>query len=225
MSSQVSKVRSLTLDILDPLVLSLFSAVGNEFANAVLEKTLPDGTKISEAADRSDRDSFIRRKYENCEFVDVTQIVDVESAIKQGDVRAVYVGLCQMKKLKQANASFLKLATAYGNVQVALLIALNDGNPDSLDEGGWSALSYAAYFGQLPIAQALLSIGCNPNASPTAHPFEVATSQGNPNLSSLFLPYWTTGEVERKTFVPPLRFHETEALPSPPRSWRSSVCF
>jgi hypothetical protein len=208
MSIEVSKVRSLTLDHLDSNILSLFALIGNERANAILTEELPDDLRINEGTDRADRDAFLRRKYEKCEFVNITEPVDVSTAIQNGDALSAFKGICQMKKLASIDNNLLKLAAGLGNVSLCLLVGLNTPRLDLLDDGGWSALSYAAYFGNIRAAEALMAIGCRVESAPEAHPYAIAIAKSHTDMASLFLPYWN-GQIDpEKTFQPPLSFDQ-----------------
>jgi hypothetical protein len=215
MSIAVSKVRSLTLDHLHPKLLELFALIGNDVANSILEKEMPDDARIDEAADRTVRDAFLRRKYEKCEFVDVTDPVDVAAAIRAADMVGCFRGLCQMRKKGVVNHDLLKLAASLGNVSVCLLVGLNSSDIDALDKAGWSALSYAAYYGQIEAAEALMMIGCRPEVAADAHPYEIAMSRKDGNMASVFQPYWRGTLTEGKQFVPSLRIDAPGPEPEP----------
>jgi hypothetical protein len=204
MTTSVSKVRSLTLDRLDSKLTALFRAIGNTKANEILEATMPPGTKIAENADREARTAFLKRKYAACEFVDRSTIVDVKAAILAGDTASVFVGVCQMRQARESDPLLLHYAAGIGNPTIALIVGLNSESLNALDRQGWSALSYAAYFGSVAVAQALISIGCDPNASPAAHPFAVASAQRDDGATRLFQPYWNLPEK------PPVRQYTPE---------------
>lgn len=206
MTTSVSKVRSLTLDRMEQGVLDLMAMIGNERANQVLEERMPEGTKPSSTCERAIRHEFLVRKYQRCEFVDETNPVDVHQAIRDGDIMAVFRGICQMKKLKQSDNNLLKEAAAFGNEQIVLIVGLNTDNINDIDSGGWSALSYAAFYGRIGAAQALLHMGCDPTTSPDAHPYAISSAAGNHNLASLFIPYWSGPERVTGTFTPPQAF-------------------
>jgi hypothetical protein len=196
LSTAVSKVRSLTLDHLDAVLLSVLHRIGNEFANSVLAEHCTADLCIGPGADRLERMDFIRRKYEECEFVDDTEVVNVEEAIADRDVQGVFRAICQMKKRKETNDGILRLAAAHGDPVVCVLVGLNARSVDALDEQGWSPLSYAAYDGKIDAANALMLAGCDPNASQTAHPYCVAFSRGDSEVATFFLPYYN--ETERR---------------------------
>jgi hypothetical protein len=97
-----------------------------------------------------------------------------------------------------------------------MLIGLNSVDPDALDDNGWSALSYAAYYGHTTVAEVLLSMGANPSAAMRAHPYAVAVGNGNYNLATLFLPYWSEDmEMTGESYVPEIRVDAAEGKRAP----------
>jgi hypothetical protein len=193
MGTQVSKVRSLTLDQLESRTLKLFEDIGNTRANSILQELLPDSDNITFATELEARLVIIRRKYESCEFVDF-KATNVEEAMANEDAVAVFRALCEARKQGQQNPALLHMAAAVGNPTIVLLVGLNTENINWLDQGGWSALSYASFHGQIAAAEALLSIGCDPSAPEHAHPYAIATAKGDVDMKRLFLPYWNRGE-------------------------------
>ena len=147
-----------------------------------------------------------------CEFVDTSQMVDIHKAIREKDILAVFKGICQMRKLSIKNQNLLMEAAAFGNGSICLLVGLNTDDINALDDGGWSALSYAAYYGRKEAAQALLLLGCNPKASTQGHPYVIANSTGNETLATLFVAYWTGAVPPHDPFTPRLHF---DVIPSP----------
>jgi hypothetical protein len=186
LSTSVSKVRSLTLDHLDPVIVRLFHQIGNQFANSILS---PGGTTLTPNSERSERTDFIRRKYDDCEFVNVDEVEDIERAIESSDIKRVFKGLCQMRKKKETRAGLVRLAAAQGDPPTCLIVGLNSKNMDELDDAGWSPLMLAAYRGQVDVANALILAGCDPNAPQAGHPYFVAFSRSDAELTTLFLPY------------------------------------
>jgi hypothetical protein len=202
MTTAVSKVRSLTLDRLDAKFLDVFAVAGNDFMNGILEEGLERRDKLVRNADRAERDAFLRRKYAECEFVSLETAVDVAAAIAADSPHDVLRGICQMRRLKHENHELLWLAAAYGNPTICVIVGLNSSSIDGLDDQGWTALSYAAFYGREAAAEALMAIGCDVQASPMAHPYEVTTS---PGLKALFLPYWKGPEKPGVVFEPLIR--------------------
>jgi Putative GTPase activating protein for Arf len=66
----VSKVRSLTLDRLDPPCFTIIEQLGNDVVNATYEAEIAQGwVKPDVTTSRSDREKWIRVKYEQRGFV------------------------------------------------------------------------------------------------------------------------------------------------------------
>ena len=74
---------------------------------------------------------------------------------------------------------------------------------NALDEGGWSALSYAAYYNRATICSMLLKIGCDPMASIKGFPYHLAIQKGILEIAALFLPFWK-GEPTPQLQRPPV---------------------
>jgi ankyrin repeat protein len=81
-------------------------------------------------------------------------------------------------------------------------VGLNQRNINELDEQGWSALSYAAYFGYIDTCRGLITIGCDPTASTTAHPYSVAYCKNQTSVLQLLVPYWNKGSPPMVDYVP-----------------------
>jgi hypothetical protein len=210
MGVNVSKVRSLTLDRLDDRTLALMGGLGNARTNAVLERGIPDGAAIAPDADADARAAFIRQKYQCCAWVSDAPRVDLRTAVAGTDPVAVLTGICQARRAGH-DRSWLSAAAAFCDPAVCLLFGLNAADVNGLDSGGWSALSYAAFYGKLDAAEALMAIGANPRAAPDAHPYAIAMAGTDQNLIRLFLPYWDGSQPTGRTFVPPVSYGPSPA--------------
>lgn len=101
--------------------------------------------------------------------------------------------------------TWLHLAASVGNPLITLLIAYNIDNVNVLDEGGWSPLSYASFYGNSEVAEALLGNGSDPNLSKVAHPYFVAKSLQNQSLAAIFSPFWHGSmDIQPKKLKPPV---------------------
>lgn len=206
LNTTVSKVRSLTLDHIDNLTIELMQRIGNKFANSVLEEGV--GTqKISQNADKQEREVYIRKKYSQAAFITPNiESFDHLSAIKEGNIELVYKAICYGRILRENNGyGSLHMAASCDDPLITLLLSYNATNINSLDECGWSALSYAAYYGKYQNAEILINSGCDPTRSTAAHPYEVSKSVGNQELAALFLPFWNGNQDEPpRSFEPPI---------------------
>lgn len=192
----VSKVRSLTLDRLDEPTLSVLTEIGNKKANEILCENVGD-KQINDAAPKEMREQFIRDKYSSSAFIKQNPTrVDHLEAIKQGNLMEVYKAICYGQMLRETKGyGSVHVAGSCATTTVAQLVALNVPNINALDDGGWSGLSYAAYYDNSAAAEVLLAAGCDPNANPDAHPYKIAVQAGNNTMSAMFLPYWKGGEI------------------------------
>jgi hypothetical protein len=191
---------------LDNRLLSLIEAIGNDRANAILEGQILPDEKISPSADQEARVVFARQKYQECRWVRGDP-VDLAAAVAGTDVIMVLHAIAQLRGRREWDFN-LFAAASYGDPAVCLLVGLHTQALDALDAGGWSALSYAAFYGKLEAAEALISIGADPKAAPNAHPYAIAAAGTDPNLVHLFEPYWTGGPLPVQQFTPPMAFGE-----------------
>lgn len=113
-------------------------------------------------------------------------------------------------ELQPRGYTWLHLAASVGNPLVTLLIAYNIDNVNILDDGGWSPLSYASFYGNADVVEALLGSGSDPNLSKVAHPFFVAKSLQNQSLAAIFSPYWNGSmNIEPKRLKPPVEINQS----------------
>jgi Arf-GAP/coiled-coil/ANK repeat/PH domain-containing protein len=206
LTTSVSKVRSLTLDQLDPFTLAIFRQIGNTEANRSLEANV--GTaKITDGATKEARMDFITRKYTSREFVDKEE-VDLLGAVRKVDYKTVFKGICAGQLTReQPGFSPLHAAAAMGSATMVFLLAYNMENLNVLDRE-WSPLAYAAFSESKDAAQALIDAGCVVKPGEGVHPYEIAVSKHNEELEMLLVPFWTGAPPSGgKTFTPP------EAIP------------
>ena len=203
LTTTISKVRSLTLDRLEPLILDLMSTIGNDQVNKVLEENLPPDQKISPSATKEEREAFIIKKYKNKEFA--TKIkVDMKKAIKERNIADVFIGIANGQI--QSEQYLLHQAAVVGDPLITLLIALNTIQVNDLLDG-WSPLSLGAYYGNQEACEALLIAGVDPNcSSPQTHPYLMAKNQNHSDIETLFLSYWKgdTTPPPNTSITPPI---------------------
>lgn len=234
LTTSVSKVRSLTLDKLNENTKKIIEVIGNENANKVLEKSLDPQIKIKPNSSKKEREDFIQLKYSKCIFVaqrgQHDENVNLYESIRKRDILLVYKDICTMKYLKENNELLyqtlieksgynnytpLHLAASLGDPLICHLIALNTEDPSTLDDGGWSPLSYAAYYGRTEAAEILLKDGVNPKLTNENHPYYIARSKNRIDMATMFLPYWEGDEkVPPKQFIPPIKIADKEEAES-----------
>ena len=198
LTSSVSKVRSMTMDKLDALTMELFSVIGNVNANKVLEEK-PIDHRIKPDTEREERRQFIADKYKDRKYIVVHDgEPSIRDAIKSNDHLKVYEAICH----NRVDIETLHYAACVGDALTCLMVALNVQNVDQLDSNGWSALSYAGYYGNFEGAKGLLAAGCSPNAAPEAHPYETAEAKQNERCMVLFSSSWDFRPRSRRQFEP-----------------------
>ena len=180
LGSNVSVVRSLSLDVIDPYQKALVEAIGSQRANEILEAKLPPEEKIDQNASIQQRKTFIINKYQKKLYLN-TERVSLHSAIQSQNIMDVYRSVISGRYgsvLLNENAqnqpssspsrrrnngfSAAHMASVVGNPLILTLILLN--NPkivNALDDAGWSPLSYAVYYEQTLSFGVLLNFGAN----------------------------------------------------------------
>ena len=205
LGTTVSKVRSLTLDRIEPTTLSMFSAIGNVKANEILEKYVGDKKiSVQKGVSKPEREAFIKAKYVSRAFVERSgPTVSIKQAILNKDYAGIYTAICQGVLLKECSYSPLHYAASLGDPLSCVMIALNMPKTDVLDHG-WSALSYAAFYGNSAAVKALLTAGCSATVSTEAHPYAIAKARKYEELGVLLLPFWENEQPSPDAqFVPP----------------------
>jgi hypothetical protein len=171
----LSRVRSLQLDTVEPLHRALVEAIGSERANRVLEGDV--GTaKIEEDADPDTRSRFINAKYRTKAFVGEVSDIDIFEAIQGQDLMLCYQYIAAGKLTRLTGFTPLHAAAIVGNPLVLHLLCLNTPRADLLDEGGWSPLCYAAYYGQLENVNVLVSYSAQIQRA-GVNPYDIACAK------------------------------------------------
>ncbi|OHS97749.1 hypothetical protein TRFO_35956 [Tritrichomonas foetus] len=188
LSSAVTMVRSLKLDNIPQIQLSLINEIGNNNANFILEENF-DISKKSEIFDQSSsnqtRRTFIQQKYQNLQFVNRNENIDIFEAIKSQNVLEVYHSLILTKGNVPTLDGFnpVHAAVCIGNPLILELVILHlSSKIDDLDDFGWSPLSYASFYNEDLVVDYLLSKGADPNSSKDAHPWMIAKANHNRNI-------------------------------------------
>eukprot|EP01119_Soliformovum_irregulare_P025849 TRINITY_DN9675_c0_g1_i1.p1 TRINITY_DN9675_c0_g1~~TRINITY_DN9675_c0_g1_i1.p1 ORF type:complete len:747 (+),score=228.32 TRINITY_DN9675_c0_g1_i1:245-2242(+) len=172
MGVHISKVRSFTLDKLEPDVIKLIMGLGNEKANKIFEAKIPaDVKKPGPTSDRQAKEKFIRMKYEQLAFVPVVDTPQAElgmqlynaSRASQPDevldliVKKAPVNFVSPKSLN--GKSCLDTAISHGNIAAVALLLFNKADLAYHDLRGWTALHYAAHYGRTNSLSALFKNG------------------------------------------------------------------
>jgi hypothetical protein len=179
LGANISKVRSLGLDEIDPFQRALIEAIGSEKANSVLE-AMRETPGIDPSATDSQRAYFIQMKYKNRAFARTADEVDIFKAIQEQNLMEVY-SVIAAGKLQMTGFTPLHAAAVVGNPLIMHLICLNVPTVNVLDENGWSPLCYAVYFERRGMVNILISYGGD-EITEGINPFFVARSRGNEHM-------------------------------------------
>jgi hypothetical protein len=180
LGSNVSKVRSLTLDDVEPMHRALVEAIGTDRANQVLEATLPEGEKPSEEATAQERCRFQERKYRDREFVNRPPNPDILAAIQRQDLMAVYACVASGGVARMTGFTPVHAAAIVGNPLIMHFLCLNTNALAVCDDAGWSPLCYAAWHDQPKMIEVLLFYGADLDRG-GVNPYDIAkerTSEG-----------------------------------------------
>eukprot|EP01102_Stenamoeba_stenopodia_P014301 TRINITY_DN4732_c0_g1_i1.p1 TRINITY_DN4732_c0_g1~~TRINITY_DN4732_c0_g1_i1.p1 ORF type:complete len:687 (-),score=98.79 TRINITY_DN4732_c0_g1_i1:303-2363(-) len=147
LGTHISKVRSLTLDKWEPQLLQIMKYLGNSIVNSIFEANIPPKyTKPVLNSERTLRERFIKAKYCRKKFVENRGIQDVVELSK-----LLYTAVSEDEK--SSLELILRLLAFGANISLP-----------NADEGGTTALHYAAAAGNVVLVEFLLQNGANANA-------------------------------------------------------------
>jgi Arf-GAP/coiled-coil/ANK repeat/PH domain-containing protein len=183
LGANVSKMRSLALDHVEPLHRALIEAIGSVRANEILTARCPPEEAIGEDAEIEKRQHFIDRKYRERAFAAEWDDGDVMAAIQGQELMTVFRFVAAGKLVECGEGGFgpLHAAACVGNPLVLHLLCLNTSEIGALDDAGWSPLCYAAYHGQALMADVLLFYGADLQKKGVS-PYEIARARGHETL-------------------------------------------
>eukprot|EP00455_Lapot_gusevi_P001050 TRINITY_DN10423_c0_g1_i4.p1 TRINITY_DN10423_c0_g1~~TRINITY_DN10423_c0_g1_i4.p1 ORF type:complete len:349 (-),score=54.73 TRINITY_DN10423_c0_g1_i4:202-1248(-) len=200
MGVHLSKVRSLTLDVLDASLLKYLSVLGNARSNALLweEKLYRENQDNAAAVDqarqaiirRDGKESWIRSKYERREHIispvredtptDLNQMLF--SSLNHEDPLLVLKFVACGADLnwhneEQEQRTVLHQAVQIGKDIFIELLLQNGALSGEVDIRGWTPLHYASYYDDQEVVSQLLARGAKLSIKDTQNrdPFDVAT--------------------------------------------------
>jgi hypothetical protein len=135
MGTGVSRIRSLTLDDVEPMYRALVEAIGVERGNAALEAAIPPDAKIAVDASPAARRAFAEAKYCERAWASDAADVDVIAAVQAQDLIGVFK-CTAVDKHTEDKFSPVHAAVAVGNPIVLHLLLLNTPHPGQPDDGG-----------------------------------------------------------------------------------------
>lgn len=198
----ISRIRSLTMDVNDIYCMELLKVIGNANMNKILEANVVD--KINVNSTDEQRESFIRRKYLDLEFID-KEPIDLRKALQSSDcvqiLKAVMTG--QISEELPDGLSALQAASIVGSPPIVTMIAMNYPSMLNLvDGGGWTALDYATFYNHVYVVDALLSYGADADLDDAVKPYCIAASKRLDDIAFL-LSAARPESFEKKEYIPP----------------------
>lgn len=176
MGVHVSRVRSLTLDDLEPEVASILQTIGNAASNAVYESRLPAGpprVKPLPGAERSLRNLYISSKYVDKLFLPMVDPLECSAeklilrafrAVESGNLLELHLAVAQGLDPNAADTmnglSCVHYAASLGQATVLEFLLLNNGDASLFDvHSKRSAVHWAAAGGSVDCMLLLLRRG------------------------------------------------------------------
>lgn len=170
---QVSKVRSLTLDVLDQRHQNLLARLGNTRTNQITLYSLPAGASIAPDASVDARQAFIRSKYVDKCFLSIYDPQDYHGlelhevlfeAIERDDIVALYQCILWGASVEHVNGisglGAIHWCAKHGSPTMLEYLVLCDANLNAQDRArNWTALHHAAATDAVEICAILLKRG------------------------------------------------------------------
>lgn len=182
----ISTVKSLTLDRIDRYTTQILTLVKGNPLNAYLEKNAADAAIPSDSP-YEERHRYIDKKYVEHAYADRELNVDIFEAIRRHDLKELIIAIETGQLMNQPKDKFgpVHAAACIGDPLVLHILLQNMGRINSLDENGWSPLSYAAFHNNKAACDVLLEFAASQIASKVAHPYLIAKEKGHTKIMEL----------------------------------------
>lgn len=150
LGTHLSRVRSLELDEWTAELVQVMRSIGNKLANSIWEANLKNRVKPQSNCSSSERERWIRDKYEQKLFLASLTIPPTGTkqalidAINKADLYTVILILAHRKFTNEdINSSLLHLAAGQGNIPVLQLLLWYGADPFALNSNGCTPLQCA----------------------------------------------------------------------------------
>ncbi|CAF1106197.1 unnamed protein product [Adineta ricciae] len=150
LGTHLSRVRSLELDEWPSELVQVMRSIGNKLANSIWEVNVKNRVKPQRNASTSERERWIRDKYEQKLFVAPLHVLPNQArqalldAITKEDLYTVILILAHRKiSTEDVNSSLLHLAALQGNVTILQLLLWYGADPFAVDSNGRTPLQCA----------------------------------------------------------------------------------
>eukprot|EP01101_Sappina_pedata_P001103 TRINITY_DN11211_c0_g1_i1.p1 TRINITY_DN11211_c0_g1~~TRINITY_DN11211_c0_g1_i1.p1 ORF type:complete len:650 (-),score=259.07 TRINITY_DN11211_c0_g1_i1:165-2114(-) len=206
MTTQYSKVRSLTMDRWEPQIFQLLKFIGNDNANKIFDAKLPQDSNIkpNPNSERSQRETYIFDKYKHKKYVQKPEGIDEEelsrkiyvvaSTTENDEVMApailellAFGGRINWQNPEQSNTTALHFFAAAGNLVGLELLLQNGADLRLADTKGWTPIHYAASYDRTGCARLLVNRGspvsCKDSKGLT--PLDLAIDNNSQGVKSL----------------------------------------
>ncbi|CAF3727394.1 unnamed protein product [Rotaria sp. Silwood1] len=150
LGTHLSRVRSLELDEWPPELVQIMRSIGNKLANSIWEANIKNRVKPQPNALSSERERWIRDKYEQKLFLAPLTISSslirqsLIDAIHKSDLYTIILILAHRKLSNEdINSSLLHLAASQGNVTILQLLLWYGADAFAIDSNGRTPLQCA----------------------------------------------------------------------------------